>query len=513
VARDLREQIEDKVREFRQNVEMRLDEWSAVRSPVEFRAMELEIAREARALADGVTAAILIERVRDVKLQAEATMAAFADRRFRHGGTRPAAVTLLGGRRVTLGELVYAKPNRRRSPRRKRTGRRGKGGQGFFPVLAALGVWFGATPALAGEVCRQVADSDSVRAGRAALDRHGADLGHKETLRLVNKLSGRAVQQRNEWLQRARDRLPTRGALRGKRVVIATDGGRLRARHPARHGRFRTKTGHRRYDAPWREPKLQTIYVIGEDGKVSDEFLPIYDGTLGDADAIFDMLAGYLKALGAHEARELIVVGDGARWIWDRVPTLVERVGISAKKVTQVIDWCHVVGVLHAIAEVPASWSAAERERWVRQAKRLLHRGAIDALVDAIDQLAVGRRAKDINEHRDYFVRNKARMQYAAFCAANVPTGSGAIESAVRRVINMRMKSNGMFWLEVNAEGMLLLRSYLKANRFDALVDWSLAAAVPWWHGHAAGPRGRAPRVPTPLAAQGTNGSKMAKVA
>jgi hypothetical protein len=26
----------------------------------------------------------------------------------------------------------------------------------------------------------------------------------------------------------------------------------------------------------------------------------------------------------------------------------------------------------------------------------------------------------------------------------------------------MRMKSNGMFWLEVNAEGMLLLRSYLK---------------------------------------------------
>jgi hypothetical protein len=45
----------------------------------------------------------------------------------------------------------------------------------------------------------------------------------------------------------------------------------------------------------------------------------------------------------------------------------------------------------------------------------------------------------------------------------------------------MRMKSNGMFSLEVNAEGMLLLRSY-KADHFDSLVDWSIAAAVPWWN-------------------------------
>lgn len=489
MARDLREQIENRVREFQQKVDARLSAWSSVRTPVEVREMELEIAADASALADGVAEAILRQRIGDVKLQAEATMAAFSDRKFRHGGTRPAAVTLLGGARVPLGNLVYAKQNRRGAPHRRRTGRRGKGGQGFFPVLAALGIWCGATPALAGEVCRQVADSDSVRSGRAALDRHGADLGHKQTLRLVNKFSGRAVVQRDAWLQRMRDRIPARGVLRGRRVVLATDGGRLRERRPAQHGRKRTKTGHRRYDAPWREPKLLTIYVVGEDGKVSEEFQPIYDGTLGDADAIFDMILGYLKALDAHEARELIVVGDGARWIWDRVASLVDRLGIDPKRVKQVIDWCHVVGVLHKIAEARASWSATERDQWLRKAKKLLKRGAIDDLVKLIDGLAIGRRAKDISEHRDYFVRNKDRMQYASFRQARVPTGSGAIESAVRRVINMRMKSNGMFWLEVNAEGMLLLRSYLKAGRLDALVDWSLMVAVPWWHGHAAGAR------------------------
>lgn len=73
----------------------------------------------------------------------------------------------------------------------------------------------------------------------------------------------------------------------------------------------------------------------------------------------------------------------------------------------------------------------------------------------------------------------------------------------------MRMKSNGMFWLEVNAEGMLLLRSYLKADRFDSLVDWSLTAAVSWWHGHAAG--ARRPSAPVvPLAPLAVNDTEMA---
>ena len=76
-------------------------------------------------------------------------------------------------------------------------------------------------------------------------------------------------------------------------------------------------------------------------------------------------------------------------------------------------------------------------------------------------------------------------MQYSAFERACIPVGSGAIESAIRRVINMRMKSNGMFWLEANAQGMLL-RSYLKAEHFDRLVDWSIASASSWWPPHAA---------------------------
>lgn len=488
VPSDPRMQIEASVLEFRRHVEAQLPKWLQVQSGKEFRQMEQELAALSRQVADGVTAAVLEARAADPTLQAEASIAARRGRGLRHGGVREVTVTLLGGTKAQVA-VEYLKVNRRGARGRAGRGRgRAQRGQGVYPVLAALGVWFGVTPALAGEVCRQVADSDSVRAGRAALDRRGIDLGHKQTLRIVNKFSARAVEQRDDWLASARASGPASGVLTGKRVAIAVDGGRLRERCPARHGRRRKETGHRRYDAPWREPKLLTIYILDDQGRVDSTFRSVYDGTMGDCDAFFEMCISYLKALGAQEAKELICLGDGARWIWDRVDKLATEVGIAPERVRQVIDWCHAVAVLHEIADARVRWPKGERERWLRTAKRLLHRGDIDGLLAHVDSLAIGRRAKKVNEHRDYFDRNRYRMQYVAFEAAHIPTGSGAIESAIRRVINMRMKSNGMFWLEASASGMLLLRSYLKAGRLDDLVDWSIARAAPWWSSDIASP-------------------------
>ena len=86
-----------------------------------------------------------------------------------------------------------------------------------------------------------------------------------------------------------------------------------------------------------------------------------------------------------------------------------------------------------------------------------------------------------VNAHRNYYTRNEARMKYQNFKERNIPRGSGAVESAIRRVINMRLKGAGSFWLRDNAQSMILLRSYLKAGRFDDLMDWSITMATPWW--------------------------------
>jgi len=48
-----------------------------------------------------------------------------------------------------------------------------------------------------------------------------------------------------------------------------------------------------------------------------------------------------------------------------------------------------------------------------------------------------------------------------------LPLGSGAIESAIRRVVNLRMKSNGIFWRIDRGEEMLMLRATVLSDRWD----------------------------------------------
>jgi hypothetical protein len=469
--------------ELRDTVRSKLPGWLDSLSPAAFRCMELEVAAVARGFADRVAEAVLHEILSDDAFQAQCCAAAHAgsEKRLRDVGRRPVEVTLLGGRKTTV-RVRYLRPDHRGRPGRRRgTGRRGKGGSGLYPALAALGIWFGVTPALADEIARQVTDSDSVRTGRAALERRGIDLGHKQTLRIINAVGRRAVEQRDEWVMKALEGpLPTRGALRGKRVVAAIDGGRVRERIEL-GGRPSAITGHHRYEGLWKEPKLFCIYVIDRDGNIEDTFRPVYDGTMQNCDGAFARLGGYLKALGVHQAKTLVLLGDGALWIWEAVEALVKTIGIPMKRVTQVVDWYHAVETLEDVAKARSRWPEGERESWMKRAKKALFSGDISRLMGIFDEIAVGRRARAVNKHRDYFVRNAHRMTYASFKAAKIPLGSGCVESAVRRVINMRMKGNGTFWLPENAEAMILLRAYLKAGRFDDLFDWANTTAASWW--------------------------------
>src|SRR5208337_3149813 len=116
-------------------------------------------------------------------------------------------------------------------------------------------------------------------------------------------------------------------------------------------------------------PKLLTIYVIDDEGEVERSFRPILDGTLCDCDVIFTMLAAYLRALGAHQARQLIILGDGAKWIWDRTEMLAELVGLPKDRVTEIVDWYHAVETLHAVVDARTSLSEIQRQRWLKRAK------------------------------------------------------------------------------------------------------------------------------------------------
>src|SRR5262245_115242 len=59
----------------------------------------------------------------------------------------------------------------------------------------------------------------------------------------------------------------------GRRVVMSSDGGRLRLREPKRGPQ--TKKGRRRYTGAWREPKVLIVYVVDAEGKQESRFARI----------------------------------------------------------------------------------------------------------------------------------------------------------------------------------------------------------------------------------------------
>jgi hypothetical protein len=52
-----------------------------------------------------------------------------------------------------------------------------------------------------------------------------------------------------------------------------------------------------------------------------------------------------------------------------------------------------------------------------------------------------------------------------------LPVGSGAIESATRRVVDQGLKGNGLMWREGNAEGMLLPRAVALTGRWEEALQ------------------------------------------
>ncbi len=62
-------------------------------------------------------------------------------------------------------------------------------------------------------------------------------------------------------------------------------------------------------------------------------------------------------------------------------------------------------------------------------------------------------------------------MQYAEFSRLHIPCGSGGVESAIRRIINLRLKSAGSFWLQQWAEVFLYLRAQLISGRWIYVME------------------------------------------
>jgi hypothetical protein len=262
-------------------------------------------------------------------------------------------------------------------------------------------------------------------------------------------------------------------SLAGRRVVVSTDGGRIRLRENKRGPK--TRKGRTRYHGAWREPKLCIIYVVDEQGRQHQQFAPLIDGVLNGPDALFAMLALYLQELEIQAADQLLFVSDGAPWIWNRIPALLETLGIDTQKVHFLIDFFHAVQHLGRVAALRKDWSGRVRKRWFNRQRKLLRQGQVDQVIEAIRLLCRGRNSRTIRTQLNYFMKHRTHMAYHHIAQLNLPIGSGAIESAIRRVLNLRLKGPAIFWSKQNADALLMLRAFYKAGRWRQFISMTLS--------------------------------------
>jgi hypothetical protein len=349
---------------------------------------------------------------------------------------------------------------------------RSKAGKGMYPMLLLWGVQDRCSAAIASEISKLVAMLGSFEEVEQVLSDRGRPLDFKTIRTIAYRFASRA-----RAAQRAGN-LDWGEAVAGRRVVVSTDGGRIRIRTTKRGPK--TAKGRNRYRTDWREPKLLIIYAVDEKGQKDREFLAVVDGTLGGPDALFKLRECYLRELKITTADTILFVADGARWIWNRAGALLRRLGVKAEQVNELVDFYHAVEHLGRIAALQRRWTASERQAWIGRQRRRLLKGGFEEVRAAIDAVCGSRPGKALKRERDYFKRNggKGRMDYARVAALKLPIGSGAIESAIRRVVNLRLKGPSIYWHKKSAEAVLLLRSYYKAGRWNHIEKQALTTAM-----------------------------------
>jgi hypothetical protein len=352
------------------------------------------------------------------------------------------------------------------------TGRgRGREGSGLYPELAVLGIQEGKSPALVRDLGRLTALLPSYEAVRDELAERGLRLTIKEVHGIGQHAGQAALTYRRRELELYRAGKLVAEAGHGKRLGAMIDGGRTKLRKTTRKqkGQGKAKTQRRRYQTEWREPKLLIVFEMDEQGRMKKETRPILDGTFEGPDEIMEVLAMRLHQLGAADAEVVAFRADGAPWIWERLEWVSKRLGLRKTQVSLGLDWCHAVH--HISLALEPLLKGAERKRVFKKLRKWLKQGRWQAVVHDLfkrlvqaelsDESAVLTAITYLEGHG-----SAGRLSYAKFRRHKLPAGSGAIESAIRRVINLRMKGNSIYWQEENAEAMLVLRGLVLSRRW-----------------------------------------------
>lgn len=224
----------------------------------------------------------------------------------------------------------------------------------------------------------------------------------------------------------------------------------------------------------YREVKVGAVF-LAEAGRERSALAPgvfvdaagpkAYAAHRGSAREFAPLLYALAQQHGLAQAQEIVILGDGAAWIWN----LVAEHFPSA---VQIVDLWHAKQHVWHVANAVFGSNTAKGAAWAEPQCHLLEEGNIEALVEAITLLPPlpppPTSTRSIPEQAlGYFITHAARMRYPAFRAQGMHIGSGIAEAACKTVVSTRMKRSGMRWTPAGLDALLALRTARLNGTFD----------------------------------------------
>jgi hypothetical protein len=202
----------------------------------------------------------------------------------------------------------------------------------------------------------------------------------------------------------------------------------------------------------WKEIKLARLFrgsdCLNPNSESSYLTDSQYVGHFGNSADFGKKLQKVIDSYGDLKDR-LIFLTDGATWIREWIAGHYPRS-------RSILDCFHAMEHLYQFADNAFRETPSEKTQWCERQKELLMASQVETVIDNIDDTQAGE--KDKKQLITYYQNNKKRMGYAQYRTVGCGiTGSGAIESAHRTVIQKRMKLSGQRWSTDGVKNMLRL--------------------------------------------------------
>jgi hypothetical protein len=329
-------------------------------------------------------------------------------------------------------------------------------GTGVSPLDEVWGLGSGVlSPGLARVVARDGLEAPFEQAANLVAEHLGVEVS-EDLVRQTTERLGRLADA-DQAVRPTRIDVPTQAVP--DTLVVELDGGQIHLRQA------------------WHELKVGRVAPLGptvvEDAEDGDRHYVLgpscYAAGLEPCDDFWPRLAREAVRAGLGRwVRRVVVLADGAEWIWKQARTQLALPGVE---VVEILDFYHAGEHLAQAATAVYGGQNEVGTKWLdHQCHALRHAGVAPVLMALAALQPPDAAGEDVvRKVRAYVVEHTARMDYPGFRARLFPLGSGAIESTVKNLMQQRQVLAGMRWTREGAHAVANLRAlHRSAGRWEA---------------------------------------------